>query len=580
MKKIYWAFYAWKHDKREELDIALSEEPVNLEIRLHTEGALRIRGKHVLGDEHGIWSFSLSKADKEDVHQILTSGGFDCLSTGTEHASDATTALKPTTLISRSSNGVASAADPGDTGQLNTQAYVANLKPISQPEKKVLVRPVFKTETVELRSKLACAISQSLCHALASESSFLQLGSNTCIDVRSLTGAAFEGMEASKATEMTTYTSFGIEWLSSGAILMTYACYDIASLARVSQLPLVDQSSIKLPLGTPIILSPSGMTGQYFGIDTMSRRDPLYQSRAELKASTSASLARAGMLVPSDSPWLRVLLGSHPDEGDSSQIQTSMNGSSITIWPAHLCLCKVSAVPVKEPCTDELIHAAVDDIPDPLANAQAWFLLGDVRRKALEVKRQKLELDALESKASEETDEEDALSDVESQVTRGITPQDVSGIYPTPPDGIRSSLPESSPNNIPNHVDLETEQNAQSMPAAMTRPCADHANGDLFDEIEMDMFTANGLTDADFSFFDDEPSPSCLEVRHDGGKMAQSDGSRSGSVGMVEIAPTTLPMDDLSSMATLTQSGDGVKTTSPALGPKVPAEMSSRCSSV
>ncbi|KAK4696963.1 hypothetical protein P7C71_g1026, partial [Lecanoromycetidae sp. Uapishka_2] len=162
------------------------------------------------------------------------------------------------------------------------------------------------------------------------------------------------------------------------------------------------------------------------------------------------------------------------------------------------------------------------DFCDPLAKAESWFLSASVRLRSLEVKRQKLALEAQEIQEPDGTDDEDTLYDLEFQATQGITPQDVSGIYPTPPDGIRSSLTVSSPTNVQNQVDREAEQSVHPTPQASNRPYAEHESGDLFDEIEMDMFTANGLTEADFSFFD-EPSPAYEELQHDGHVIVEDD---------------------------------------------------------
>ena len=95
-------------------------------------------------------------------------------------------------------------------------------------------------------------------------------------------------------------------------------------------------------------------------------------------------------------------------------------------------------------------------------------------------------------------------------------------------------MQDSSPKDVAENDNVESEQHAQPVPGTLTRPYAEHANGDLFDEIEMDIFTANGLTEADFSFFD-EPSPLYGAARHGNEAMTADDEPKS-----IEIMETTV----------------------------------------
>jgi len=577
VKEIYWAFYSRKYDKqREELDAVLGEEETDLASHiLHTEWILRARGNHVLGDEYGIWIFSFSEAEKQGADQVLTSSRFECSFSGSEHAADIATASKPGLPVPRPNNAATSApAFLGDRGKLNAQAYGANTEAILQLETKDASQNVSNAGARDLRTRIASAISQSLCHTLAKESSFLQVGSNNLIDIHSLANTAFEDLEASKATKTTLSLSFGIDWLPPGSLLITYTYSNIARLSRVSQFLLDDQISTKLPTGTAVLMSPSGTIGQYLGVDTTSRRDPLHSSRAELKSSISAHLARIGMFVPSDSQWLRVLLERQSSEGEPNESSNSTTGTPITLWPSRFCLCRDVAAFSEYQNVTKLIDNTTDNIFDPLAKAESWFLSRAKRSKALEVKWQREELEAQRVEEPEETDEEDDLSDFDIQVTRGITPQDASGIYPTPPDGIPSSLPDSSPNNISNHVEPEMEQNAQPIPEAITRPYAEHESGDLFDEIEMDIFTANGLTEADFSFFD-EPSPIYEEVQHNNDEMITDDDL--GHQVAAETAAVLLPSDNPNPRNTPAEIGNPNATTHLALDNEESAEVPSMC---
>lgn len=568
MKEIYWAYYSWKSDTRyEHLDAVPNVESLSLVDRLHhTEWLCRKRGKHVLSDEQGIWVFSLSQAEKEDVHRVLDSDGFTCTLSGTERSSDIAATFRPGTSVSNSGNTAASAFTvPGDSGRSNVQAFSANSNAASPMDLVDPLRNVLDAELTYSCTKMASAISQSLCYALTNETTYIQVGLSSCIDVETLADVGVEDLGVSKPFETTTSISFGIDWLRSGSLLITYRCKDLARLQRVSWLLSQDQKLFQMPLGLPLLLSPSGKISQYLGVDTTSRQDLSYDSRSELKASVSARLARIGIVLPSDPCWIRVLLEGHPSAGEPDQSTSSSTDPLWTIWPASCCLCK-EVVAVHE--QDE---TAVDTMPDPLATAESWFLSGAGRLKALELKQRQMDLEAQRAQGPGETDEEDALSDLEIQVTQGITPQDVSGIYPTPPDGIRSSLADSSPNELPTHVDRETDQNVQSMPGALARPYAEHESGDLFDEIEMDMFTANGLTEADFSFFD-EPSPIYGHLPGDADAVATIDDLP--SMNRVDATTRISPTGNLRSGAT-PRNEDHVINASPALDSEVLTEIPS-----
>lgn len=192
MNHIYWAYYSWETDKRSEpLDTVPDEKTANAVGQLyHTEWLLRAHGKHVLSDQNGVWVFSLSNAEKEDVHRILTSDGFVCASFGTERSSDVAAAPKPGVSISRTGGAAKTASTtPGESGQVNVQAYGANSKAILQMQDMASHQTTTRPETAELRLQMALAIAQSLCYALCKESSYLQCGRGTCIDVHDMADA-------------------------------------------------------------------------------------------------------------------------------------------------------------------------------------------------------------------------------------------------------------------------------------------------------------------------------------------------------------------------------------------------------
>ena len=195
-------------------------------------------------------------------------------------------------------------------------------------------------------------------------------------------------------------------------------------------------------------------------------------------------------------------------------------GPPVSLWPAELCFCEDSMALLS---SDEPFKTPLPDgSDDPLQQAESWFLGKSTRVEALRVKMMEEKQEAQALKDVEDTDDEDALSSFEVPLDQGVTPQDVSGIYPTPPDGLPPALlGPSSTNNVRSGDYDDGEKDLQ--PIEETRGDTDgQENEDLFGDMDIDMFASNGLTEADFSFFD-EPGMVDEDLRETGQVMAQDD---------------------------------------------------------
>ena len=196
---------------------------------------------------------------------------------------------------------------------------------------------------------------------------------------------------------------------------------------------------------------------------------------------------------------------------------------------------------------DPFDRPLADASVDPLEKVESWFLGKAARMEASRIRLQEENKEAQALKDVEDTDDEDSSSPFEMPVDQGISPQDVSGIYPTPPDGLPPALLGSSNSNNLRPGDYDDEEK-ELHPSDETRGDYDgQENDDLFGDIDIDMFASNGLTEADFSFFD-EPGMIDEDLRETGQVMALDDTN--------ETTDHPMAFDGQGLTATLHQSGD------------------------
>lgn len=280
--------------------------------------------------------------------------------------------------------------------------------------------------------------------------------------------------------------------------------------------------------GANILLAPSGtpavVASPLNPIDTNDGASS-YQARREARLRLSRranhdkwkSLAATKLekaSLPHDESWLRVSLRS-----STSQDQLEC------LWPGSLCL----EIPSQQtpPSLDRADSMYWFDSKDPYQNpldtAESWFL-GQEERATQEQKMRQAEKD--KENAANNIPEEtipDHLSVTSPVYSRSAQDQiSVNGIYPTPPDAIPPiicsdpsipnvivsdnpiealpGLPEETP--IQEH-DQDMAQNSNTSDVDLdTEDYHKENTDDLFGDGDEEMFENPGVTDADFSFFD------------------------------------------------------------------------------
>ncbi|KAI0434157.1 mediator complex subunit 13 C-terminal-domain-containing protein, partial [Xylaria sp. FL1042] len=210
-------------------------------------------------------------------------------------------------------------------------------------------------------------------------------------------------------------------------------------------------------------------------------------------------------------------------EQNSDGKRTPMMGLAPGIlWPAGLCFCKaLSNMAINEP--DELHGSQLEKSFDPLAAAKAWFS-STAEREAL-ISQKKRERDAMAV-------QDVVLPERQVQISNGLSPlashrPTQSGVlggtmYPTPPQGVVGVTPSidgnlSSPSNnlatatvaeidTTSHAPVELYgENWEGTETKRERVGASFESENLFGELGPDMFGDNDITEADFSFFDEQP---------------------------------------------------------------------------
>lgn len=229
------------------------------------------------------------------------------------------------------------------------------------------------------------------------------------------------------------------------------------------------------------------------------------------------------MLDFSGDRWLRVKFTPRAN-GDPD----TLRGTQTFLWPAALCFVNNSAYGAHT--TDDVDYSAWfgaengQTYQNPLRLAERWFS-GKAERERASIARQ-------QAQRAEEEREMALLRPPEigdtGLPTSPLYPRSqdqaaLAGVYPTPPDGLAHVLGTSSDSTAPAMTVTDGPTLQLDGPEANHQPERNHSivssvgldapsyrnnNADLFGDMDEDMFGGPDVTDADFSFFDDQNGPS------------------------------------------------------------------------
>ena len=422
-------------------------------------------------------------------------------------------------------------------GELNSHPYGSSPNPNTQPStddsghKRRDAWDASRDHSIsEVYSNFISAVSCSLSHSLGKRQEWIQVGPYACIAARTLRDDVFDLSDLRSWAATTSKISFDVKWLSSGNLLISFFQTRLPKHVRMSELLLKEGQSTALAVGSPLLLSPSGIRCQYLGPEDLPKSHAQRMSVMQRKASTLSRLAYQGIRLSLDIKWIQVETGREPD---------GFIHPPVSLWPADLCFSEDALSQVDGEDDASFDKSIVDGSTDPLNEAESWFLGKVARMEALQARKREETQAAQVMKDVEDTDDENALSPLEAPMNQGITPQDVSGIYPTPPDGL-PPLPGSSNSNNLQSGDYD-DQAKELQPSDEARGDSDgQPNDDLFGDMDIDMFASNGLTEADFSFFD-EPDMIEEDLRETG-QATTLDDTNEAEDHQVAFDVHTLPM--------------------------------------
>ncbi|KAK6080623.1 Mediator of RNA polymerase II transcription subunit 13 [Seiridium cupressi] len=215
------------------------------------------------------------------------------------------------------------------------------------------------------------------------------------------------------------------------------------------------------------------------------------------------------------------------EQGYDGKRTPMVNTSSSSIsWPSSLCFCKAFSKLSVAAGQIELPSSNSDTSYDPLANAKSWFTGSAERDELLARKKQEREAAAAhQASLNGQTQSGNALSPIalHRPSNAGAPP---GAMYPTPPDGVQNMVgftpsmdgTMSSPGHQVNTtimVDIDTTMNMpgevvfhdgwEHSESKRDRGGSSFESENLFGDLGPDMFGDNDITDADFSFFDEQP---------------------------------------------------------------------------
>ncbi|OCK76217.1 hypothetical protein K432DRAFT_336116 [Lepidopterella palustris CBS 459.81] len=378
-------------------------------------------------------------------------------------------------------------------------------------------------------------------------------------------------------------TTLDVHWTSAGCVVISTSSFRRPEIHRVTE----TNGDENQPNSSSryLRIAPNGILAKLVGFErspTANHRDgSLHEQRKRTKiGNVGGEIRRWKNLVTrwlqwkgfslknfeNDETWAKIQVTQ--DLAPSAANQSSYNPtvSREVLWPSSLCFfyepyesisgdLRTRSTEPSDNDPQSVLYGAMDrtlnwfktpdstGFQDPLDAAQKWFSGKGEREKAQEARRKAQQAEEEAAQAKDESTVLYPSSPLYSRTGAYGDLQTVSGVYPTPPDGVISQGPQVSSNidvpsisgPIPNLDGVLAQAgfpSAASMAGPMeldqtashelpgTTPGGPHlfdsqtdmhfdtslhdASDDLFEDMDEDVFDGNGgVTDADFNFFDE-----------------------------------------------------------------------------
>ena len=392
------------------------------------------------------------------------------------------------------------------------------------------------------------ALSRSLLFQIASTGKWLPLGR------RSFIGPFVPADHKTDVEEERLYDlphgllrfSLCVELLQSGSLIVAASPNSDREIRRVCDVSDRTLGDDGAAVGVDVMLAPSGDIYSYHGeVETRASPKPFsgvvphgraeqtfspeIKLEARVKDSLINHLAQQGLKISPSERFIHLRahdFTSQAGHGIGRQLQRKSRPKAL-LWPVSLCFTEQGNATVQHIDMSRLHKLSQKKSLDPLAHAEAWFRAKFAREEVLKAasdqKQKEKELEARRVEEARHVDEQDSHSESETRVNQYLSTQDASRIYPTPPDALRSEPlgPSDTNDHQITHTGPEGKSKSHSgddeeipketgLPTSpgFIAPSAHYqqtTDDDLFGELDTGLFATSGLTDADFSFFD-EPS--------------------------------------------------------------------------
>ena len=340
-------------------------------------------------------------------------------------------------------------------------------------------------DNIRIYTALQKAITSLFIHHLLRTGRWLRLDPKTLITREQLADRE-DGLDTWPGQARISFTiQFKTIWLPNGTILvLVYARKQLNPLSLV-------------PAATKTILAPLGIEAQVIHEDSKAFKVVLGEDQAmrDWESYVDQWLRLRGAELTQRNTWVRVKIR------DSKSSEKNEEDFRL-LWPLELCFTR-SERPKESPRSGR---------GDPLLDSERWLAENEKRKSIVETQR-------VERKQSSvpkpHMSYDDAMLAVLKRGEGALEAQAVMGIYPTPPDGAGApnvQLLEEYAQGAPPEDDLGSRiPSDQSDELSAPKASFENLDEELFGQMNGGTYQDNGITEDDFSFFD-EPDQTPREL--------------------------------------------------------------------
>lgn len=354
-------------------------------------------------------------------------------------------------------------------------------------------------------------------------------------------------------------TNIDVFWASSGTLVVS--TFSLTQPEVICLDDMITDEQEKHMVGKCVRVAPSGLLAQVVSFDEpldvateeinqrpqrkRARIPPFEQGLERWKSAVKTWLSWKGFSIPfleKGSSWVKIRIGHLNQHGIRSPIPS--NSVKEMLWPRSLCFYYDSSAALDQvislhPTTSASADSvqswfetpATTGFTDPVDAAQQWFMGKPERDRVVEARRRAKKAEEDAARIKEESHGLFPSSPLNARGANYGDLQAVSGVYPTPPDGVPPGTAVSSgdtpsvsgaannvilasggTNPVINLLAPQETVRTDGQLHPLTSPEVSlpydqyHSGGgndDLFEDMDEDGFDGNGVTDADFNFFDD-----------------------------------------------------------------------------